>query len=201
MNMFKSVFAAFAIAGVGMVCLGGAASAATCPAVTSGSPLAATACERGSTNNDKLNVGPGKNALQVNLDTLFDLDSWVFLGKDNLAGSESDSNPINLGLSGGLKRGSFVIPSSLWNAYDAFALVLKGGAGNTTEPNYIAYRITSARGTYSSPFFNLNNGNTKDISHISLYGATVAAVPLPAGGLLLLGALAGFVGLRRRKTA
>ena len=31
--------------------------------------------------------------------------------------------------------------------------------------------------------------------------ATVAAVPLPAGGLLLLGALGGFAALRRRKAA
>jgi hypothetical protein len=29
----------------------------------------------------------------------------------------------------------------------------------------------------------------------------IAAVPLPAGGLLLLGALGGFAALRRRKTA
>jgi hypothetical protein len=47
----------------------------------------------------------------------------------------------------------------------------------------------------------LFNWDSNDSDNSGSIAATISAVPLPAGGLLLLGAMGGLAALRRRKTA
>lgn len=174
------------------------ASAATVGVMT-GSPLTAAASETGSTNNDKLNVGDDKE-LQVNLDTIFGISDWVYLGKYEFDDTGEKTSNIMLS-SFNTKMGSFSISDAIFNAYTNFILVLKGSA----DENYIAYNLESEDGTYSSPFTN-KKGKMQDISHISLYGSGdtgdvdgPSPVPLPAGLPMLLSAVAGMAYLRKRK--
>lgn len=72
------------------------------------------------------------------------------------------------------------------------------GFGNpvTGQNNVTSMSITA----FGTPLLDggfLGNGN----DNFTLASVEVASVPLPAGGLLLLGALGGFAALRRRKTA
>lgn len=186
-----------AVAALGLTVSGIQASAATCNADALGKISGASACETGSTNNDFLST-----PLQVNEDSLFDISTWTYLGKLNFEGDSE--NPALLGISGGLQAGTFSIAQSIFDAYDTLMLVLKGGNGENTNPNYVGYLLTSRTGSYGTPFFNLDNGNLKDISHITLYGAVddeTPSVPLPAAGFLLVAGLAAMAGLGRRKAS
>jgi hypothetical protein len=141
-------------------------------------------CERGTTNNDKL------NPLQVNQDSLFGFSDWNFFGKDNL----SDNNT---------KFGEYNLNSRVQNSWSDIMLVLKGGNGNINTKTYVGYLLAQDNlggwtGDWNSPFSNNNNGNIKDVSHISLYyreGATEVPTPALLPGLIGM----GVASLRKKK--
>ena len=131
---------------------------------------------------------------------MFGIDDWEFLAKDNsLNGVDEGANPLGLVLTGGALKGMWSISASAFDLYDSLMLVVKGANPN----NYVGYLLDSVSGTYTTVFFKTNSKgkvSSQDISHVSLYGV-VAAVPVPAAGLLLLGALGGLAALRRRRAA
>ena len=154
-------FAAFMMTTVG-------AAAATCGAVSG-----ATMCEEGSTNNDKFNVGPDKDELQVNLDSIFDMDTWSVVSKDDKP------------------NGKYSVGSD----YMHYMVVLKGAKAY----NYVAYKVAAdTEGTYSLFAF-----GGKETSHATIYGkgdgGGTSEVPLPAAGFLLLAGMGGLAMLRRKQ--
>ena len=130
----------------------------------------AVACDTGTTNNDFLG-----DPLQVNIDTMFDIDTWMFAEKDeDLAAVGTDITTIDVGLAvDGLEGGNWSLRDDIWDLYENVMLVIKGGQGNNSNPNYVGYLLdvsSGTSGTYSTPFFNVNGGgagNPKAISHIT----------------------------------
>lgn len=74
-------------------------------------------------------------------------------------------------------------------------LVFKVGGGQVS-PDFAAFRVGSGE---VEGFWSNIPRQGGGLSHVSLYG--VAAIPVPAAGFLLLGALGGLVALRRRHRA
>lgn len=208
---FKLRMALAAIGALGAVALGSSAAvAAACSTGAEGkltqNPGAVVAvCEAGLENNDKL------NPLQVNADALHGYTDWIFAGKHNF-GDDNETGDANIGFatSGGLQSGTWEIAGNAFSLYEDVMIVIKGGKGNNTQENYVGYLLSSLLGTtgdYLTPFFT-NDGNAKDISHISAYvrgTPTVSddpsAIPLPAAGVLLMSALAGLGFMSRRRAA
>lgn len=179
-------------------------------------------CDIGEVNNDF------QNPLQVNEDEIFGLSDWVFLGRNNYNTSlddegeevEDNSGFDNFdtfaqgygqtfsitGNSLGGPQSIIEIASGLFDDFESLMLVFKGGGGNIQPDVYVAHLLEDGtlQYNYTSPFVNAGEpGSATAISHISLYGtqSVVGAVPLPAGGLLLLTAFGGLAFARRRKAA
>jgi hypothetical protein len=168
------------------------APAATCALAITNNVSTNAGCQTGSINNDKLGSPP----IQVNIDAMFGISNWAFLAKDNdLDGVNEGSNPLGLWLSGGLESGTWSINSNAFILYSSLMLVLKGSNPNS----YVGYLLNSTTGSYATTFFN-KKGKGQGISHVSLYGVLApAAVPVPAAGLMLMGALGALSLARRRK--
>jgi hypothetical protein len=83
--------------------------------------------------------------------------------------------------------------NSLFNVLTDY---VNGGGGFSGNTNY--FGVTSDTAFTSISFTGLDIGDGVFFDNLS-YKTAVATVPLPAGGLLLVGALAGLAGMRRRK--
>ena len=175
------------------------ANAVTCSASVAASVSGTSACELGNTNNDFL------NPLQVNIDSKFGFSDWAFDAKDDdLDGVNDGANTLGLSLIGNTLSGTWSIASNAFDLFSDIMLVFKGGAGNTEPGSYVAYLLSDISGDYQSPFTNPNNGNPKNISHVSLYVRdSLTPIPLPAGVWLFLTALGGFgfLGWRKNRKA
>jgi len=220
MRFLKIVAAATLVAGTGLV--GTTASAAMATACADGSPDATNRVTDGSGGTFMCEFGTGF----ANYET--DAYNDVFFGGGFMQ-IERDSSGTNtsgnLTGGGGNLAGDFSIAASLLDTYSSFVLVFKAGQESNTAPSdVVAYKLgTQLTGNYLTPFAKTTGSNCayepevdvdvdiaptysytncgKEISHIALLGK-VAAVPLPASGLLLLSVLGAgaFVG-RRKKAA
>lgn len=162
-----------------------------CTAATAMKVSNTSECELGSTNNDKLNPP------QVNEDSMFGYTDWIFAEKEFDADEDID---IGLSTQGGSIMGMWSI-DDIWSMYSDVMLVFKSGNGNVNIDTYVGYLLDTdaTSGAYMTPHANANNGNPKNISHISAYvRGNGNQIPEP-GILALFGAgLLGF-GLARRK--
>jgi hypothetical protein len=151
--------------------------------------VANAGCELGTTNNDSQS-----DPLQVNLDTMFEYGDWFFAEKV----LEDPEQVIDIGLTlTGDEQGGMWSIDDVWGSYSDIMLVFKGGGGNVEPSVYVGYLLVNGdtSGTYTTPFFNDNNGNPTDISHVSAY---VRHMPEPSSIVLVGLSLVGFAAMRRR---
>ncbi|MDR6267678.1 VPLPA-CTERM sorting domain-containing protein [Roseobacter sp. N2S] len=130
---------------------------------------------------------------------MFSITDWKQLGKvDPPPGSTSGGE---LTLTGGLISGTWTVTQNLLSSYGKIMLLFKAGQDHNTDPAAtVGYLISTLTGTYNSPLYKDDGtGDQRDISHVTLYVSDPSPIPLPAGGVLLLTALAGLGFARRRK--
>jgi hypothetical protein len=200
----------------------GGASAATCTAVNAAADPDATltnsvACGSGTlgTNDDATEVNLAENAAGFNL-------TWTQVDRDEAAGSGSTGGLLSSGVEGGASSGTWGIETT-GLTYNAYLIVIKDGAD--VDPSWYWFIIDTAAGCPTPPSASYpagtdycgtwtmygKNGSIKEISHLTLYGATVpsgttpgTATPEPGSASLALLGLglvgAGFIA-RRRKVA
>ncbi|WP_181366366.1 VPLPA-CTERM sorting domain-containing protein [Albidovulum aquaemixtae] len=120
---------------------------------------------------------------------------------------KSDSGPAVLnvsGVSGTSGLWSFILPAApagmIWtNLVLAFKSGQGGGGSKpkVTGPDWAAFLLPSGA---SSGLWSISG--QQSLSHANLYGQLApAAVPLPAAGVLMVGALGAFAAVRRRRRA
>jgi hypothetical protein len=159
----------------GLVLLSGASFSLAGPAV-----LTFTAIGAESSYNNAFNV-TGLGTLSESGDYGFPVGNLL-----TTAGSGSLSGTFGPGLLDGLMSFTSNIGLTSTPGMGTFGVFVSGGAGNHSV-FFLAYD---------------DNGAGPDDNHDDfLIRVNVAAVPLPAAGFLLIGALGGLAVLRRRKTA
>ena len=160
---------------------------------------------------DKWTVDPG--AVDVIGTGSFDFypgnGNYLDMNGSNGAASEGTITTAGLGLEVG-KRYELSFDYGTNDAPGAFPVLLTFGLGTLSEtltilaqPDFLMSAIYTFvyDGSGDFLFFADTSGTSSDQGGPVLDNVSLAAVPLPAGGLLLLGALGGFAALRRRKTA
>jgi len=180
LTTFRSLAAA-ALLALGLATPGVAATVAACSADVASKVTGTSDCE-------VLTFGSGQPT-QSEIDLLFPPNP----GWKNIGG---------LVLTGDNQSGTWSISQALFDSYARLMVVFKGPdqASPVQPKGVVAYLLSDITGTYDTPFNNPMGGqpNPMDISGVSLY----AAIPLPAGGLLLLTALGGLgIAARRRRKA
>ena len=198
----RMIAATALIAGLGLFITSQGAQAASCQFgietefTATADVWTSTACEgelSGNDDKDALNgFGPSG---------MFGISDWDIDSKyDADTTSYSPSGLLTVSsIVSGMLEGEWGVSS--WTGVGAAVLVLKGGNG------YAAYLLdisAGLSGEWSTQALTVGNkDNQPAISHISLYVSpgttTTTVVPLPAAGLLLIGALGSLVALRRRR--
>lgn len=135
---------------------------------------------------------------------MFGETMWTQLGKVDPPPGSTTGGELTLSSNGTddpLIAGDWSVTAALLASYGKVMLMFKAGADHNSAPSAtVGYLINATSGSYSSPIYNSKTGNQRGISHVTLYVADrVPAIPLPASGLLLLGALGGLGLMRRRR--
>lgn len=157
-----------------------------------------TACvnQIGGNDSDKT-VGNGVTNVNTINGGLFGLTNWTLNSRLEDTGAYSTAGILS-GTGAGAKSGAWSVSS--WKGIGAAMLVVKGGNGFAS---YLLDLTAGLSGGWSMAAVLNNGGKIPDMSHISLYttpGATPPApVPVPAAGLLLVGALGGLAAVRGKK--
>lgn len=194
MNNWKT-FTAAAVIAAGL--FAGAAQAATC---TIAGLTVSTACAGPIDGNDSDSYGGGgiTNVNDIDNDILdgmdeglFGTNTWTKTARVNATGLTDGILSITYDV--GNLTGTWSVSS--WAGVGSAMLVVKAGS------EFIAYLLdltAGTSGTWSTTGLVNKKGEQHEISHMTLY-TTPATVPVPAAGLLLLGALGGLAALRRRR--
>ncbi len=141
---------------------------------------------------DYLATGSSFGELCQNTGGCIDLD-----GSSGVAGALSSATSFTAGT----YLLSYDMFGSLRNTVETVTISLGSWSQVISLAGVDALSISGLQFTTDGGFLTFQNGNDGDNIGAVLTSVTLAAVPLPAGGLLLLGALGGFAALRRRKTA
>jgi hypothetical protein len=156
-----------------------------------GNVSGAVDCEISSVATDSVKVSP----MTVNrAGGFFDINTWEYEGKLGSAGLTGTASG---------KSGTYDLSALLAGLTGDIMLVFKGPVGTTL----VAYQLDldNLAGTWTTPFdcdrFTCGaNGQPKWAKYVSVY-SNLAPIPLPAAGLMLVGALGGLALVRRRKAA
>ena len=196
-QVLKAVVGAGALAVI--VMSAGVAQAATC---TTLGVTVSTACAGPVPGNDKdvyggggtTNVNDIDNDLSDGMDEgLFGTNTWTETAKINSPGLLDGI--LSMTYDNGNTSGTWSVSS--WAGIGSAMLVVK--AGN----EFIAYLLDLTAGTsgiWTTQGLVNNNNELRKISHLTLYTTpAIPPVPVPAAGLLLIGALGGLAALRRRR--
>lgn len=167
------------------------ATTTICSAADFGKVTGAAACQVSvNSDQDKLNTTP----TTVNADKFFGFNDWNFLAKNEGRGTSLGDGKLQ---SGDYKLGGITGIAG----YGDLMLIFKSGQELLTG-YLLADGVFS--GTWNS-MFEGNNGNFKDVSHISVYGRGTATppggggqVPLPGTLALLAAAGVGLMAFRRK---
>ena len=160
--------------------------------------------------SDKQDFVNGGVATQLNADSIFGFDDWIYIEKTNNAGSGGADEygalgaaaSIGLNLTGDVNSGTWSVNSNVFSTYEDVVLVMKGGVSN-----YIAFDLNGeTSGSYITALLK-NNGQSQGISHISAYvrggGTPPPAVPEPStyamfGAAFLILGVAGYRSRNRK---
>ena len=143
------------------------------------------------------------NPSGANPDPLFALLGPGLILLDKSDDLTSGTNPLALsglpslvaGLSGSFSFDINALVASAGNEYYKFILAFKSGGNKDKISAWAAFALADG---VSSGTWAISGKN--GLSHVNLYAyERPVAVPLPAGGLLLIGALGGLAALRRKR--
>ncbi len=144
-------------------------------------------------------LGPGGNTklAQMNAQDIFTTETWTLADKIDLPALIGSFLKITTDTASRLSGTWSLLDGLSFAADEFYAIALKGS--NTSFVYLLDTSATS--GTWSMVDLINGGGNNPGLSNITLFGtATPTTIPLPATGLLLLGALGGLGLMRRRRS-